>query len=127
MHGTVTAILAGTPLESEVETAIAQLSSPEIRSFLHLDPADYFSKINIPVLALNGERDLQVPFGPNLDGFRNGLVHNARATIRSYPGLNHLFQHAETGNISEYGTIEETISPEVLTDIAEWILGVAKQ
>jgi len=35
--------------------------------------------------------------------------------------LNHLFQHAKTGQVSEYVTIEETISPEVLNIMKNWI------
>ena len=37
-------------------------------------------------------------------------------------GLNHLFQNATTGAVSEYGLIEETMAPVVPKTIADWIL-----
>jgi fermentation-respiration switch protein FrsA (DUF1100 family) len=120
------AILAGTPLESATETVLAQLSSQEMRSFVLFDPAAYYQKIHVPVLALNGEKDLQVPAGPNLKAIRDGLSHNRDVTTIAYPELNHLFQTAETGRIEEYGEIEETIAPQVLEDIAAWILKITK-
>ena len=121
IEDTVTAILAGTPLEGSAKTAIAQLSSPEMRSFILFDPAAYFPKIAIPVLALNGEKDLQVPAEVNLDAIRAGLSHNTQITTKVYPDLNHLFQTAATGLPNEYAQIEETFSPIVLKDIVEWI------
>ena len=122
LRDTLTTLFAGTSLEGSAETIVAQLATPEIRSFLRFDPAVYFPAVKCPVLALNGEKDLQVPAGPNLDGFRNGLKHNEKATIRSCSGLNHLFQTATTGLPAEYGTIEETFSPLVLQEMADWIL-----
>ena len=38
------------------------------------------------------------------------------------PGLNHLFQRAQTGAIDEYSKIDITIDPEVLDVIASWVL-----
>ncbi len=43
-------------------------------------------------------------------------------TARRYEGLNHLFQPAETGLITEYATIEITFDEAVLRDIVAWIL-----
>jgi pimeloyl-ACP methyl ester carboxylesterase len=120
----VTEILAGTPLESAAETTIAQLASPEIRSFMRFDPATYFPSVDVPVLALNGEKDLQVPAGPNLEAIRAGLSHNPNVTVKSYPELNHLFQHAATGLPAEYGQIEETFSEEVMKELADWIFSL---
>jgi hypothetical protein len=75
-------------------------------------------------LAINGEKDLQVPATINLDNFVKQITSNL--TVKQYPDLNHLFQHAKTGLVSEYGQIEETISPEVMKDIAQWILQITK-
>ena len=77
------------------------------------------------MLALDGEKDLQVPADINLDRIKT-LVKSS-VTIKKYPNLNHLFQHCTTGLLSEYGNIEETISPEVLSDIATWINETVKK
>jgi hypothetical protein len=36
--------------------------------------------------------------------------------------MNHLFQECKTGAFSEYGEIEQTISPQVLDKMSTWIL-----
>ena len=95
------------------------MMTPEMKSLLNSNPAVVLSKIKCPVLALNGEKDLQVPADINLERIK-ALV-KGRVTVKKYPGLNHLFQHCTTGLPYEYGSIEETISPEVLKDIADWI------
>ena len=74
-----------------------------------------------PVLALNGERDCQVISSQNLTAIRGQLPESQKNMIKQYPELNHLFQHCTTGLPIEYGQIEETISQEVLQDIAQWI------
>lgn len=122
LRDSITVLFAGTPLESAVEPTLMQLATPEIRSFIEFDPVDLLSRINCPVLVLNGEKDLQVPAGPNLEAIHKGLVHNPDVTIKSYPDLNHLFQTAQTGLPQEYGQIEETFNPQVMKDITDWIL-----
>ncbi len=89
-----------------------------MRYFLELDPAPYISKVTCPALALNGEMDLQVIAERNIPIIKELLP---AATIKTYPGLNHLFQHCKTGSPTEYYEIEETISPEVLGDMVSWI------
>ncbi len=78
----------------------------------------------MPVLAINGELDLQVPHEANLQGIEQALRDggNGDVTVRSFPGLNHLFQTATTGLPTEYASIEETVSPEVLESMTAWIL-----
>lgn len=107
--------------ESQVELIIAQNSSTWIRYFLGYDPANFLPQINIPILALNGELDIQVPADENLDGLRNLLKDNPDTTIKELKGLNHLFQHATTGALGEYNDIEETFAPEAMSIIADWI------
>ncbi|MDP6478800.1 MAG: alpha/beta fold hydrolase [Phycisphaerales bacterium] len=106
-----------------MKQALAQLKSPWIRAFVRYNPAPTLAKVTCPVLAINGELDLQVPHTQNLDAIAAALTKggNTDWTVRAFPGLNHLFQHSETGLVSEYGQIEETISEEVLDFIADWI------
>ena len=77
-----------------------------------------------PVLAVYGEKDSQVPAGENLPAVRQAIRFgsNMNFTIKELPGLNHLLQTAETGYASEYGNIEDTISPKALKIIRDWIL-----
>lgn len=99
-------------------------SVPWLRAFLSLDPTDDIREATCPVFALNGGNDTQVPAKENLDAFRRLLPAGEKNLVKEYPDLNHLFQHSQTGLPIEYGTIEETISPEVLQDIATWVNGV---
>lgn len=96
---------------------------PGYRSFLKTNPEEFLQKVSAPVFAINGENDTQVSSETNLQGIKRALEkgRNFRYEIKSYPALNHLFQESETGWVDEYIQIEQTISPAVLSDIAEWI------
>ena len=110
--------------KTSFQQAIKQMMASEIKSILNSNPSEALKKIKCPVLALNGEKDLQVPADINLDKVK-ALVKSP-VTAKKYPGLNHLFQHCDTGLPNEYGNIEETISPEVLNDIVDWIKQVVR-
>jgi hypothetical protein len=103
--------------------AKAQVSSEWLRFFLATDPAVYLERVNAPVLALNGTLDLQVSAEQNLPAVEAALERagNTDVTIKSIERLNHLFQEAGTGQVSEYGLIEETFSPAVLEIMAAWL------
>ncbi len=110
-----------------LETINAQMQmyvSNWFRYFLLFDPAPILEKVSVPVLALVGEKDLQVPPKENLALIEAGLKKggNKNYTVLLMPGLNHLFQTATTGLPGEYGVIEETISPAALQTISAWIL-----
>ena len=116
-----------TRLSAELKGNLQEIISSEgpwMHFFLNYDPTVAISKIQVPVMAVNGELDCQVNCDMNLNAIRNKLQENAKSEIKSYPGLNHLFQHARTGLINEYGEIDETISPEVIADVVNWILKV---
>jgi pimeloyl-ACP methyl ester carboxylesterase len=110
--------------EVQLGATIRQLRSPWFRYFIAYDPATTLRQVRCPVLAINGERDLQVPPGQNLNSIRKALEEggNKRVEVDELPGLNHLFQTSKTGAISEYAQIEETVSPVALEKIAGWIL-----
>lgn len=107
-------------LEAQVKT----ITTPWFRSFLAYDPRPALRKLQAPVLALVGEKDVQVPPKENLEAMENALTEGGHKdhTLKELAGLNHLFQTAKTGAITEYGQIEETFSPAVLTLMSEWIL-----
>lgn len=97
---------------------------PWYRHLLISDPKPTLMKVQCPVLAINGDKDLQVPSEENLHAIEEALKAggNKDYTVKELPDLNHLFQTAETGALSEYGKIEETISPSALDAIADWVL-----
>lgn len=106
-------------LEQNLQIAKAQSSTPYMRYFLGLDLTDRLGRITCPVLALNGTKDRQVNGEENLNALRNGLA--GQKEIRVIEGVNHLFQHCNTGNPSEYKDIEETFAPEALEIIVTWM------
>lgn len=108
-----------TELEKNLQLAQAQSSTPYMRYFLGLDLTDRLGRITCPVLALNGTKDRQVNGEENLNALRNGLA--GQKEIRVIEGVNHLFQHCNTGNPSEYKDIEETFAPEALEIIVTWM------
>jgi uncharacterized protein len=100
------------------------VTSPELRSFLFYDPADALRKLKVPVLALNGSRDLQVPPQQNLPAIAAALAAagNTDYTVSELPGLNHLFQKCNKCTVQEYGELEETFSPTALEIMGDWLL-----
>ena len=110
-------------LEGASDAIVARVSDPWIRWFLAYDPLPVLKKVKCPVLALNGEKDLQVRPGPNLKGIAAALKAggNKDVTVEELKGLNHLFQTCKTGALSEYGQIEETFAPEAMKKISKWI------
>ena len=100
---------------------VAQIQMPYMRHFLTLDMRPLLGKITCPVLALNGTKDIQVEHKSNLSALRDGLYPDEKNRIESVEGVNHLFQHCNTGAVTEYREIEETISPVVLEAIIQWI------
>jgi pimeloyl-ACP methyl ester carboxylesterase len=110
--------------EAAVNAQIKQITSPWFRYFLTYDPRPALRKVHCPVLAIDGEKDLQVSPKQNLPQIEAALREggNKDFTVRELPGLNHLFQTATKGTPDEYAKIEETISPTALKLMGDWIL-----
>ena len=118
------AVPGGTTADAYIKQFAAQASGQWMQYFLRYDPAPALEKVKCPVLAVNGGKDLQVPAKENLSAISAALKKggNQNLTVKEYPGLNHLFQESNTGLPTEYAAIEQTFSPDVLKDIADWIL-----
>lgn len=121
------AIIEATPAAKNMTPAaidgqIRTISTDWFRNFFSYDPVPALSKIRAPVLAIGGSLDLQVPAKENLAAIRAALASNKHVTVTELPGLNHLFQPAKTGSPAEYGAIEQTIAPEALTMITDWVV-----
>ncbi len=98
--------------------------SPWFRFFVSYDPRPALKKLKQPALATNGEKDVQVAPKENLAAIEAALKAggNKDYLVKELPSLNHLFQTANTGAVSEYAKIEETISPTALKAMGDWIL-----
>ena len=110
--------------DRELNLEIADQLRRHWRYDLRHDPCAILKKVRCPVLALNGEKDMQVPAKENLSGIEQALKAggNTRFTVREFPGLNHGFQTVSTEPVSENIKIEETMSPVVLQTISDWII-----
>ena len=108
-------------LKRNFMAVMAQLQTPYMSRFIAVDVRPLLPQVTCPVLALNGTKDIQVNYETNLEALRSGLNGTASVTIRPVEGVNHIFQTCTTGRVEEYKDIEETISPDVLSDITTWI------
>ena len=109
-----------------VDAQVQQFATPWFRYFLNYDPRTALRNVKVPVLVMNGDKDLQVIASQNVPEVEKALRAggNKRVTVRLMRGLNHLFQHTETGSPQEYGTIDETFAPEAIKEIAAFIRSV---
>lgn len=107
--------------------------------FLKTDPKEFLNEVTVPVIALNGDKDQQVYCDDNLKGIKTGLTYQSLKKIKDKTGRgirakenkdvtiiklknhNHLMQHSTTGNVNEYGSIEETLSEEAINEVIKWI------
>ncbi|MGM9768839.1 MAG: alpha/beta hydrolase family protein [Candidatus Cryptobacteroides sp.] len=108
-------------LTQRLSAVIQQIRTPYMHYFLSLDIRPMLKDIACPVLALNGSKDMQVNHQTNLGSLSKGLPANPHNVIDTVDGVNHLFQHCRTGTFDEYREIEETIAPEVLERIVNWV------
>jgi hypothetical protein len=115
------------PADNEASAAMDKLAkrvgSPWLRFFISYDPRPALREVRCPVLALIGSKDIQVPAKENLPEIEKALKAggNKNYMVKELPNLNHLFQTCRTGNIDEYGRIEETFAPSALELMADWI------
>ena len=91
--------------------------------FLHSNPQPYIEKLSCKVLVLNGEKDIQVLPATNLEGFRKSLKKSSskKYDVKELKGLNHLFQTCNECHTGEYSTLDETLSPSLLTELSTWL------
>ncbi|MEP6733840.1 MAG: alpha/beta fold hydrolase [bacterium] len=104
------------------DALVSQYSSAWMRYFLKYEPSVVLKRVGVPVLALNGSLDRQVPSAENLAAMRVILAGKPDVTVRELPGLNHMFQPAKSGALAEYDTIPETFSPTAMELITDWIV-----
>jgi len=112
-------------IEKETETVL----KPWSIYFYNYNPADEYEKLSIPVLSLNGSKDIQVNAAINQNAIRNALIkgNNDKFKVLEFENMNHLFQECTTGNINEYKEIEQTMSPIALKEISDWIFEIIQK
>lgn len=115
------ASMQGLVTDAGIEDVSGAFTDPWMRFFLAYDPAPALRDLEVPVFAMIGELDLQVSAAENIPALETALATNSDATTLALPGLNHLFQHATTGSVSEYAQIDETFDPATLQAMADWI------
>ncbi len=108
--------------QAVIDQIAAQFGSAYYVDLLRYDPAPVFAKIKAPILAINGSKDIQVEAKQNLGGLKTLTAKNKDVTLVELPGLNHLFQTATTGAITEYADIDETFAPAALNTVSEWLV-----
>jgi uncharacterized protein len=112
-------------LEEVMEDGMEQMYSPWMQYFLFYDPAPTLTEVDCPILAMNGTLDLQVDANQNLPAIATAVEDaGGDLTIIELENLNHLFQPATTGAISEYGQIEITFDQNALNLMGAWLLEV---
>jgi hypothetical protein len=103
---------------------LRRLYTPWMRFFIAFDPRPTLHRVKCPVLAINGERDIQVLPKENLAAIDAAFAAGGLRdhTVKQLPGLNHLFQACRLCTFTEYAQLEETMSPAALEEISDWIL-----
>jgi pimeloyl-ACP methyl ester carboxylesterase len=111
--------LAGVRVEAEITT----LTSRGYRSFLSYDPSEAVRRVRVPVLALFGEKDSQVAPALNRPPMERALGIPGTTLHKTHviPGVNHLFQEAQTGAPWEYGRLRKEFHPALLNEILRWV------
>jgi uncharacterized protein len=108
--------------ESQREPIVNEYSGAWMRYFLKYEPKAFLPRLKVPVLAIGGSMDRQVPSAENLAAMRVLFARNRDATVRELPGLNHFFQPTRTGAMGEYPDIPETFAPSAMEVVSDWIL-----
>jgi len=113
----------GMTVDDIIKQQVAVITSPWMITFIKYDPSIILEKVKCPVLAINGDKDLQVSSKVNLPAIEKALKKGGdkNVSIVELPGLNHLFQECTTGLPKEYSEIAQTISPVALKTISDWI------
>lgn len=118
-----------TQIRAAMRANLIAANTPWFRYFARHEPGPILKQVRCPVLALNGEKDVQVDPQLNLPEIEAALRSggNSAVTVRTLPGLNHLFQKSATGSVTEYETNEQTLDPSMLEAVTEWILEQARR
>ncbi|HSL45345.1 MAG TPA: alpha/beta hydrolase [Anaerolineales bacterium] len=117
--------------DDELDAAVIETVDQNMKSlqgwfyyFLIHDPTEDWERVQVPVLALFGEKDTQVSPVQNRPPLEAALARagNKDVTVIVLPETNHLFQNAQTGGAAEYANLPMEFTPGLLETISDWIL-----
>jgi dienelactone hydrolase len=111
-------------IAATARTMAGVVCAPPYRSLLRQAPADILRRVDQPLLALYGGKDVQVPGQENAEAFRRVLAHRSRTAVRILPEHNHLFQRATTGAISEYESLGPAPDMLALREVETWLTAI---
>lgn len=112
------------PDEATLAVYVGQVTSAILQSYIAYDTSSFWLDLDVPTLAIFGERDLQVSPDQSIPVIEG---NNDMITIVTIPSMNHVFQEAETGSLEEYATLDQTVMPELLQTVGDWILGITAE
>ncbi len=110
----------GKTAEQNAKEVTSAITDPWFKFFITYEPSKSLGKVTCPILAINGDKDLQVPADMNLDAIKKYASQTSVEVVKLH-NLNHLFQITETGDPSEYGELEETFNEEAMELVSKWI------
>ena len=110
-------------IDTVVQDELRTLRSPWFSSLVQYDPRPDLIGLRVPVLALFGELDTQVPLDLNMPALSEALAASDAAshTIETVAQANHLFQTAVTGSLDEYAELEPAFAPDFLQQLGNWL------
>jgi len=106
------------------ESVKEMVMTPWYRQLADSDPQAYLRKVQCPILAMNGDKDMEEVYPDGMNGIEEALKEggNRDFTLKMFPGMNHMFQKCKTGTPLDYPAIRETVAPEVLDYMTDWIV-----
>ncbi len=120
------AMVAAGATEAQAVPAATLMSTAWYRNLLIYDPQPDLRALKIPALVLIGGKDLQSLGSQNMPSFRDALAGNPKARMMELPGLNHLLQESETGAVTEYAKLTQTMAPRALEVMGDWLAEVTR-
>ncbi len=112
-------------IQSQVDRQLSTAKSRWFKSLIEFEPADIISNIHVPMLAIFGENDMQVPLKQNIEAAEQLRDEVVSLEIAVIPHANHLFQHSNSGMPSEYGMLERTFTDAFIDTITDWLMEVS--
>jgi pimeloyl-ACP methyl ester carboxylesterase len=92
---------------------------PSLHTFYFFDPIPVASSLRLPVLVLQGEKDIQILASKDAVALRKAFSGNDAFTYREFPSLSHNFKLVKDEN-KENG-FGGPLPAEVTTAITEWM------
>lgn len=109
--------------EPKIDMYVNIVTSPAYHFYLNYDPRPILEAIKVPTLAIVGSLDMTTSPAKIFPILKKAfeISGHKEYTLIELPNLNHVFQTCQTGALSEYATIKETMAPVALYTISAWV------